>query len=53
MFAYLLLLAAVVTRVVPHAGWMNFHRGWRRAALLWRTALMARDADSAGRSDGH
>jgi len=24
MFAYLLLLAAVVTRVVPHAGWMNF-----------------------------
>ncbi len=24
MFAYLLLLIAVVTRVVPHAGWMNF-----------------------------
>ena len=24
MIAYLLLLAAVVTRVVPHAGWLNF-----------------------------
>jgi hypothetical protein len=24
MFAYLLLLAAVLTRVLPHAGWMNF-----------------------------
>jgi len=24
MFAYLLLLIAVLTRVLPHAGWMNF-----------------------------
>jgi hypothetical protein len=24
MFAYLLLLVAVLTRVVPHAGWLNF-----------------------------
>ncbi len=24
MFAYLLLLIAVLTRVMPHAGWMNF-----------------------------
>lgn len=24
MFAYLLLLVAVLTRVIPHAGWMNF-----------------------------
>ena len=24
MFAYLLLLVAVITRVVPHAGWLNF-----------------------------
>lgn len=24
MFPYLLLLAAVVSRIVPHAGWMNF-----------------------------
>ena len=24
MFAYLLLLVAVLTRVLPHAGWMNF-----------------------------
>ena len=24
MFAYLLLLAAVASRIIPHAGWMNF-----------------------------
>lgn len=54
MFAYLLLLAAVVTRVVPHAGWMNFtatggallyfgaRRSWRE--MLAPTAvLMAAD----------
>ena len=45
MFAYLLLLAAVLTRVLPHAGWMNFtavggallffgaRRSWREMLL--------------------
>jgi hypothetical protein len=54
MFAYLLLLAAVVTRVVPHAGWMNFtavggallyfgaRRSWREM-LTPVAVLMATD----------
>jgi len=54
MFAYLLLLAAVVTRVVPHAGWMNFtavggmllyfgaRRSWREM-LAPLAVLMATD----------
>jgi len=54
MFAYLLLLAAVVTRVVPHAGWMNFtavggsllffgaRRSWREM-LAPLAILMATD----------
>ena len=54
MFAYLLLLIAVVTRVVPHAGWMNFsalggsliyfgaRRSWREM-LAPLAALMATD----------
>jgi hypothetical protein len=54
MFAYLLLLAAVVTRVVPHAGWMNFtavggallyfgaRRSWREM-LTPLAVLMATD----------
>src|ERR1035437_11075674 len=52
MFAYLLLLAAVLTRVLPHAGWMNFtavggallffgaRRSWR-GVLLSLGGLMA------------
>lgn len=54
MFAYLLLLAAVVTRVIPHAGWMNFtavggallyfgaRRSWREM-LTPLAVLMATD----------
>ncbi len=54
MFPYLLLLAAVVTRVVPHAGWMNFtavggallyfgaRRSWREM-LTPLAVLMATD----------
>jgi hypothetical protein len=54
MFAYLLLLAAVLTRVLPHAGWMNFtavggallffgaRRSWREM-LLPLVVLMAAD----------
>lgn len=54
MFAYLLLLAAVVTRVAPHAGWMNFtavggallyfgaRRSWREM-LAPLAVLMATD----------
>jgi hypothetical protein len=54
MFAYLLLLAAVVTRVVPHAGWLNFtaiggallffgaRRSWREM-LAPMAVLMATD----------
>ena len=54
MFAYLLLLAAVASRVVPHAGWMNFtlvggallyfgaRRSWREM-LAPLAVLMATD----------
>ncbi len=54
MFAYLLLLAAVLTRVLPHAGWMNFtavggallyfgaRRSWREM-LAPLAVLMATD----------
>ena len=54
MIAYLLLLLAVVTRVVPHAGWMNFtavggallyfgaRRSWREM-LAPLAVLMATD----------
>ncbi len=54
MFAYLLLLAAVLTRVMPHAGWMNFtavggallyfgaRRSWREM-LAPLAVLMAAD----------
>jgi hypothetical protein len=54
MFAYLLLLVAVLTRVMPHAGWLNFtavggallyfgaRRPWREM-LIPMAALMATD----------
>jgi len=54
MFAYLLLLAAVLTRVMPHAGWLNFtavggallyfgaRRSWREM-LAPLAVLMATD----------
>jgi hypothetical protein len=54
MFAYLLLLLAVLTRVMPHAGWFNFtavggallyfgaRRSWREMAIPL-VALMATD----------
>lgn len=54
MFAYLLLLLAVLTRVIPHAGWWNFtavggallyfgaRRPWREM-LIPLAALMATD----------
>ncbi len=54
MFAYVLLLAAVLTRVLPHAGWFNFtavggallyfgaRRSWREM-LAPLAALMATD----------
>lgn len=54
MFAYLLLLLAVMTRVMPHAGWFNFtavggallyfgaRRSWREMAIPL-VALMATD----------
>lgn len=54
MFPYLLLLAAVVSRIVPHAGWMNFtliggallyfgaKRSWREM-LAPLAVLMATD----------
>jgi hypothetical protein len=54
MFAYLLLLAAVLTRILPHAGWMNFtavggallyfgaRRSWREM-LAPLAVLMATD----------
>jgi len=54
MFAYLLLLIAVLTRVMPHAGWLNFtavggallyfgaRRSWREM-LIPLAALMATD----------
>jgi hypothetical protein len=54
MFAYLLLLVAVLTRVMPHAGWLNFtavggallyfgaRRPWREM-LIPLAALMATD----------
>jgi hypothetical protein len=54
MFAYLLLLIAVLTRVMPHAGWLNFtavggallyfgaRRSWREM-LIPVAALMATD----------
>ena len=54
MFAYLLLLAAVASRIVPHAGWMNFtlvggallyfgaRRSWREM-LAPLAVLMATD----------
>ena len=54
MFAYLLLLAAVASRVIPHAGWMNFtlvggallyfgaRRSWREM-LAPLALLMATD----------
>ena len=54
MFAYLLLLVAVLTRVLPHAGWMNFtavggallyfgaRRSWREM-LAPLAVLMATD----------
>ncbi len=54
MFAYLLLLLAVLTRVMPHAGWLNFtavggallyfgaRRSWREM-LIPLAALMATD----------
>jgi hypothetical protein len=54
MFAYLLLLLAVLTRVMPHAGWLNFtavggallyfgaRRSWREM-LVPMAALMATD----------
>jgi hypothetical protein len=54
MFAYLLLLVALLTRVLPHAGWLNFtavggallyfgaRRSWREM-LIPLAALMATD----------
>jgi hypothetical protein len=54
MFAYLLLLAAVASRIMPHAGWMNFtllggaliyfgaRRSWREM-LAPLAVLMATD----------
>jgi hypothetical protein len=54
MFAYLLLLAAVASRIIPHAGWMNFtlvggaliyfgaRRSWREM-LAPLAVLMATD----------
>ena len=54
MIAYLLLLVAVLTRILPHAGWMNFtavggallyfgaRRPWREM-LVPLVALMATD----------
>jgi hypothetical protein len=54
MFAYLLLLAAVASRILPHAGWMNFtlvggallyfgaRRSWREM-LAPLAVLMATD----------
>ena len=54
MFAYALLLAAVLTRVLPHAGWMNFtavggallyfgaRRSWREM-FIPLAVLMATD----------
>ena len=54
MFAYLLLLAAVASRILPHAGWMNFtlvggallyfgaRRSWREM-LVPLALLMATD----------
>jgi Family of unknown function (DUF6580) len=54
MFAYLLLLLAVLTRVMPHAGWLNFtavggallyfgaRRSWREM-LIPLAVLMATD----------
>lgn len=54
MFAYLLLLLAVLTRVMPHAGWLNFtavggallyfgaRRSWREMAIPL-AVLMATD----------
>jgi hypothetical protein len=54
MFAYLLLLIAVLTRVLPHAGWLNFtavggmllyfgaRRPWREMVIPL-VALMATD----------
>jgi hypothetical protein len=54
MFAYVLLLVAVLTRVLPHAGWLNFtavtgglvffgaRRPWREM-LVPLAALMATD----------
>jgi hypothetical protein len=54
MIAYLLLLLAVLTRVLPHAGWLNFtavggmllyfgaRRSWREM-LIPVTVLMATD----------
>lgn len=54
MFAYLLLLLAVLTRVMPHAGWLNFtavggallyfgaRRPWREM-IIPLAALMATD----------
>ncbi|HEV2486130.1 MAG TPA: DUF6580 family putative transport protein [Terracidiphilus sp.] len=54
MFAYLLLLVAVLTHVLPHAGWMNFtavggallffgaRRSWREM-LVPLAVLMAAD----------
>jgi hypothetical protein len=54
MFAYVLLLLAVLTRVMPHAGWFNFtavggallyfgaRRSWREMAIPL-VALMATD----------
>jgi hypothetical protein len=54
MFAYVLVLLAVLTRVLPHAGWLNFtavggtllyfgaRRSWREM-LIPLTVLMATD----------
>jgi hypothetical protein len=54
MIAYLLLLVAIITRVVPHAGWLNFtavtgallyfgaRRSWREMAVPL-VAFMATD----------
>ena len=53
MPAYLLLLVAVLSRLLPHAGWMELYRGGRRAALLWRAAAVAGDAGAAGRAHGY
>ena len=54
MPAYLLLLAALLSRVIPHSGWFGFTAVGGLAALFWRSPRatpLARNA-APGRCSG-